>query len=113
MDFTVPGAADSYAPEVYYLGQDGTMLTDPDDGVLATPLEVQANIITLPTDALIQFDILKNGADKALEASWVDGPQHAEVGLALPTAMSRWDGVRIRAKSGGTGGAAEAEVRAV
>lgn len=113
MDFTVPAGADDYAPEIYYLTRKGVVVDV--DEVLSTPYEVQANIITLPTDAALEMDILRNGADKALEASWsLARTSWTELGLApQPTPLSQWGGVRFRMRSGGSAGAGEAEVRAV
>ena len=112
MDFTVPAGAGTYAPEVYYLTSKGVTVEVGE--VLAAPMEVQANVITLPTDAELEMDILRNDADKALEASWAVGTVWTELGLAAsPTPLSRWQGVRFRMKSGGNAGAGVAEVRGI
>ena len=113
MDFTVPAGADDYAPEIYYLTTKGVVTGT--DSILMKPYEVQANVITLPTGAELEMDILRNGADKALEASWsLARAAWDAVGLAgTPTALSQWEGCRFRMKSGGNAGAGVAEVSAV
>lgn len=103
MRFTVSDSSDEYAPEEYYVSTRGTLRTSPED--LDSVLEVQVFVRTLPTDAVLEMDLLQTGGDPETPAHWNIGAQSWNAtGLATPVALSDWPGVRFRMKSGGTAG---------
>lgn len=114
MDFTVPGSSGQYASEVYYLTRDGEFSDSPSPTPLRAAVEVQPSIETLPTDAVLELDLLKPGGDPTVSGDWLLAQaEWTAVGLGSPQALSDWAGIRFRMKSGGTGGAGKAHASAV
>lgn len=103
VDFTVPGGAGSYAPEVIYLNPE-----DVEDATqeLARVFELQVHIEALPADAEIEVDVLRAGGDPETAGDWLTAVQaYASTGLHIRLLLEG-QRVRLRAKSGGTGGSA-------
>jgi len=102
--FTVPAGAGSYAPEVCYLNRQNMAAT----GVAFDEVvEVQNVIAALPASAAIEIDLLKPNGDPTQSGDWLTAlVVQSSTGLQSILALARWIGVRIRAKSGGTGGTA-------
>jgi hypothetical protein len=112
IDMTVPAGAASYAPEVIYLNRDwlnaGALV--PSD--MAVVSELQLVGTALPATAELVVDLLKPGGDPTAGGDWIlDAFSYDAIGANTPIALSRWYGVRVRAKSGGTGGTATVAVR--
>lgn len=101
--FVVPAGAGDYAPEVLYLGPEN----DPKGGLDAVD-EIQGLIRSLPATAVLEIDLKKpGGGDPSLDASWnlnVSAFAAAAAGPFGLLKLAGWQGVRFRAKSGGTGG---------
>lgn len=111
VNFTVPAGAGSYAPEVLELKQGDTgpgapvTLWDHVD-------ELREMVEALPATAQIEVDLLIAGKSGAQVADWllnVTAPLTA-TGLGPIVQLAGWYGVRVRAKSGGTGGTATVSV---
>lgn len=100
--FTVPGGAGSYAPEILYCAQKNQAIaTQPPDEVG----ELQLFIASLPASAAVEVDLLSPGATMA--GTWRTTAQsYTANGLTAVLSLAGWRGVRIRVKSGGTGGTA-------
>ena len=106
ISFTVGAVAGVYAAEVLYLNVDNDPRSLPDQVA-----ELTLAIESLPAGAQLEIDVLKPGQQSNLDASYILGAKvYAITGLQTPLALSEWKGVRIRAKSGGTAGAAAAHV---
>lgn len=103
--FTVPLAAEAYAPEVLYLSPSNNPLEG-----LDYVDQLRVLVRSLPAACEIQIDLKKPGSgDPTLDASWnldVGVAALVAAGLAALLEYAGWPGVRIRAKSGGTAGAA-------
>lgn len=109
MDFTVPGTLDQYASEVYYFTRDGAWSDSPSPTPLRAALEVQPSIESLPTDAVLELDLLKPGGDPTVSGDWLLAQaEWTAVGLGSPQALSDWAGLRFRMKSGGNAGTGSA-----
>lgn len=113
MDFTVPGTTDQYAPEVYYFTREGFQ-SSPSPAPLRAALEVQPAIEQLPTDAVLELDLLQPGGDPTESGDWLLAQaEWSAVGLGSPQALASWPGIRFRMKSGGTSGTGKAHFSAV
>lgn len=111
-DFVVPGGAGSYAPEIIYCNRDylNAGVDAPSD--LAFVSELQLVITTLIADSEFVVDLLEPGGDPETANDWMlDVYSFNTDGGKNPIALSRWYGVRVRAKSGGTGGTGTAAAR--
>ncbi len=105
MDFTVPATAGQYAPEVMYLRRSDQATQPEKADLLDLVEEVQALVVLLPTGASFELELLKPAS--APSGTWrATGRSYSTTGLKTPEAISRWLGVRFRAKSGGTAGTA-------
>jgi hypothetical protein len=104
--FTVPAGAGAYAPEVLYLNPDNQPGTMPD--IIG---RLSVNVISLPAGAQLELDLLKPGGNPKNAGDWrIAAKAFAAAGLAALVEIANIMGGRIRAKSGGTAGAAEADV---
>ncbi len=99
--FVVPAGAGSYAPEVLFLRVTGSQVGSMFDPVSEATVAVES----LPAGAQIEVDILKPGGAEADAPGWLTNQQtHTTIGLKQLLQLARIHGVRLRAKSGGTGG---------
>lgn len=107
--FTVPAGSGEYAPEVLYLAP----TNDPKSGLDCVE-RLRALVRSLPASAEIEIDLRKpGGGDPTLDASWnldVGVASIAAIGLTALLEYAGWPGVRVRARSGGTGGTAVVDV---
>jgi hypothetical protein len=111
-DMEIPAGAASYAPEVIYLNRDYLSAGFGAPSDLAYVSELQVVIETLIATSEIVVDLLLPGTDPAVGANWLlDMYVFDALGVQEVTALSRWHGVRIRGKSGGTGGTGTTVVR--
>lgn len=102
ISFTVPAGAGSYDTAVVYLKDE----PDKIDALWHPVSELTLVVESLPAGAQIEIDLLKPGTDPKTASNWLINQQtHTAIGLKSLLQMARWRGVRIRAKSGGTGGA--------
>lgn len=104
--FTVPAGAGTYAPEVLYLNVDNDKRSMPD--VIG---RLSINVIALPATATIEVDLLRPGKEPGGgDPSYrIASKSIAALGLAALIELANQIGGRIRAKSGGTAGAAEVD----
>lgn len=111
-DFVVPGGSGNYAPEVIYLNRDHRTAGVAAPSDMAYVSEVQIVVEAIPATASFVVDLLKPGGDPTAAGDWLlDQYTYTSTGANAPIPFSRWHGVRVRAKSGGTGGTATASVR--
>jgi hypothetical protein len=101
--FVVPGGAGEYAPETLLLNIDNDVKSG-----LDCVDKLRVLVRTLPATAEVEIDLKKpGGGDPTLDSSW-----NLDIGIASITALglsalleyAGWPGIRIRVKSGGTGG---------
>lgn len=101
--FNVPAGAGAYAPEVLYLNVDNDKRSIMD---LVGRLSVL--LVNLIATVAVEVDLLKPGADPSLPGSWrLAMKSYNTLGIQALLELANWQGVRIRAKSGGTAGAQE------
>lgn len=109
LTFTVPAPAGEYAPEILYLCRDNQPLSG-----LDCVDQLRLLVRELPATAEVEIDLRKpGGGDPTLDASWnldIGIASIAAVGLTALLEYAGWPGVRIRVKSGGTGGNAVCDV---
>ncbi len=101
----IPAGIGTYAPELIYLNRDylSAGVDAPSD--MARVSELQVHLGTIVATANVEVDLLKPGGDPATGGDWLlDVVSYATAGLKDPIPLSRWGGVRLRGKSGGTGG---------
>jgi hypothetical protein len=98
--FAVPAGAGQYAPEVLYL----VLENEPKKGLDLVD-RLRAVVRTLTATAEIEVDLMRPGSsDWTLDASWnLDVVSYTTAGLKDLLELAGFK-VRIRAKSGGTGG---------
>ena len=100
--FAVPAGAGNYAPEVLYLNQSNEAVAGKAMDVVC---ELQARIGTIVAPAEVEIDILKPGGDQTQSGDWRTAAlSYTTAGLKDAVSLARIFGVRIRVKSGGTGG---------
>jgi hypothetical protein len=109
LSFTVPAGSGSYAPEVLYLRQDN------DRGTFDFLQRIAVFVASLPASCAIEVDLLKADAPNAAtpaNGDWLTPPvlSLTAAGLNATLTPAGWYGARVRAKSGGTGGAAVVHV---
>lgn len=98
--FAVPVGAGGYAPEILYLNVDNAAKS-----LMDIVLELRFAIENLIATAVVEVDILRVGGDPTVAGDWILNVQNKNTaGLADLLALAGWQGVRIRAKSGGTAG---------
>jgi hypothetical protein len=98
--FVVPAGAGAYAPEILYLNRDNRVTTSPDEVG-----EMQLYIASLPASATVEVDLLAPG--ESFSGTLRTAAQtYTANGLTSVLSLAGWRGVRIRVKSGGTGGTA-------
>ena len=69
--------------------------------------ELSTLLEALPATAQIEVWVLKAGGVPETAGDWVySGTAYTTLVLQTPLAMAPWVGVKLRAKSGGTGGTA-------
>lgn len=101
--FTVPAGAGAYAPEVLYLNVDNDKRSMPD--VVGRLTLILVNLIAT---VAIEVDTLKPGGDPSNAAHWRTAMKsYNTLGIQALLELANVVGIRIRAKSGGTGGAQE------
>lgn len=111
-DFVVPGGAGSYAPEIIYCNRDHLTAGVAAPSDLAFVSEVQLAIETVVATSEYVVDLLEPGGDPDTAGDWIlDMYSFNTTGGKNPVALARWYGVRVRAKSGGTGGTGRAAAR--
>lgn len=102
LDFTVPAANGTYAPEILYCNVDNDARTGMD-----VVSQLSAAVTQLPAGATLEVSILKIGGQPKVDGDWIaTGTSYAAVGLGALLGLAAWSGVRLRAKSGGTAGTA-------
>ncbi len=104
VSFTVPAVGGSYAPEILYLAPDS--LAEPTSKGGFDPIDVLSVLLegTPPASAQVEVDLLV-GSDPSVAGDWVVNAATATLaGLHDQLPLSGWRGVRLRCKSGGTGG---------
>lgn len=107
VDFAVPAGAGAYAPEVLYLKNERGEKT----GLYHQVEALVVNVESLPAGAQVEVDVLKANGNPSAEADWVKNVDRAAaIGLYAPVELAGWNGVRIRAKSGGAAGSAKTHV---
>jgi len=98
--FTVTASAGAYATEVLYMARSNVATAPPDEVG-----ELQLYISALPASAVVEVDLLVPG--QSMGGTWRTAAQtYNTVGLTSVLSLAGWRGVRIRVKSGGTGGTA-------
>ena len=111
-DFVVPAGAGTYAPEVIYCNRDHLTagVAAPSDLAFVSELQLAISAIVATSEYVV--DLLKPGGDPDTAGDWMlDMYSYTTTGAKTPIALSRWYGVRVRAKSGGTGGTSTAAAR--
>lgn len=99
--FSVPAASGDYATDVIVCRPDNAA------GVPDSVVELDLNVVSLPSGASIEVEQLKIGGNASDDDDWMAAESITSDGAQDLIAFSGWPGVRIRAKSGGTDGDAE------
>jgi len=102
VSFTVPAGSGDYATAILYLNSVG----DASRIACAEPVnELTVVVGTIVATAAIELDFLKPNGDPAVAGDWLlAAKSYTEAGVATYSEFAGWRGVRIRVKSGGTGG---------
>lgn len=110
-EFTVPGTGGNYATQIVYLRSDDPTEAPDSLGGFDYVSELQVHLGSLVTGVTIEVDILKQGGDPAVAGDWLLAVEsYTTAGLHVVLALAGVPGVRIRAKSGGTGGTQSVQV---
>jgi hypothetical protein len=103
LTFVVPAGAGAYAPEVLLLNASNEV-----KGGLDCVDRLRVLARTLPATAEVEIDLKKpGGGDPSLDSSWnldIGVASITAIGLSALLEYAGWPGIRIRVKSGGTGG---------
>lgn len=111
-DFVTPAPTGTYAPEIIYLNRDHLTAGVAAPSDLAFVSELQVVIEALVVTSSFVVDLLKPGGDPDTAGDWLlDMASYTALGLQVPEPFARWYGVRLRSKSGGTGGTSTASIR--
>jgi hypothetical protein len=102
LTFTIPGEADEYAAEELVLNE----------GAGDRPVYDCSTLVeVMPTAATIEVWLLRVGGNADTEAHWINtGVEYTAAGLTALLQLGAWVGVKLRGKSGGTGGNATISV---
>lgn len=103
--FTVPGGAGAYAVEEMYLK---VLETDTPKGLYQKIRQLRILIEALIATAVVEIWILRQGGDPSNAAHWFFAGatfSHNAAGLSPLFELAGVNAVKLRVKSGGTGGA--------
>lgn len=102
MSITVPATIDTYDDDdIIYIRRNAL-----DNSIFSDVLEVVLMVHSLPAGAVVEIQVLKPGTDPGTTANWFVADTVTAVGFQTPVTLFA-SGVRIRVKSGGTGGESE------
>jgi hypothetical protein len=100
--FTVPAPAGNYAPEELYFK---VLETDKAEGLYRKIRALRILVENLIATAVVEVWALRHGGDVMKAADWINtGISHNLVGMSALIELAATTKVKLRAKSGGTGG---------